>query len=55
MGGVSKAFQKWVKDKGDIVYININCKSYRDVRNNIYLDGCGLGLIQKKFTKGDTE
>lgn len=52
-GGVNRAFQKWVQEKNGIQYININSKSYKDVRNNIYQDGCGLGIIQKVIRKGD--
>jgi cephalosporin hydroxylase len=52
-GGVKKAFQEWVQTKDDIEHININSRSYRDVRKNIYLDGCGLGIVQKVFKGGD--
>lgn len=44
-GGVKRALGEWLEGK-DVNYININSdKSEHDL---VYLDGCGLGIIQKK-------
>lgn len=60
-GGVTKAYEEWVSNKQDVHYINLNKTAYMDLSKYIYLDACGLGIIQKDFhaeagiTKSDLE
>ena len=45
-GGVKRALEEWMADKGNYNCININ-RNPSEYRDRVYLDGCGIGIIQK--------